>query len=328
MFWTITKRELLDCLISLKFTLAMILCFGMTILSFYVSLQDYERRLKEYQSCVRKQDGHAVSMNAIYRKPEMLSIFSQGLDRKLGMMIETRGHGGSYVTFVDATGSYAGRQQSHYLKSLASVDFAFVVRVIFALLAIFLSYHLISGENEAGTLKLTLSNPIPRSVILLGKFCGGIIPLLISLTISFLIGLLIIQLSPTIQLGGEDWLRIGLIYLTSVLYLTCFFVLGMLVSSLTKTSAISLLIGIVMWIGFVFIIPNLTIMLTAEVQPVPTEYEMEEKVNQLMHTLDKRLDKFFEAGHNEALGREIAYATGKIEDFLTPFFSWQHTLFF
>lgn len=299
---------------SLKFTLAMILCLGMTILSFYVSLQDYERRLEEYQSCVRQQNGHAVSMNAIYRKPEMLSIFSQGLDKKIGMMIETRAHGGGYVTFVDTTGSYAGRQQSHYLKSLASVDFAFVVRVIFALLAIFFSYHLISGENEAGTLRLSLSNPIPRSVILFGKFCGGIIPLLISLTISFLIGLLILLLSPTVQFGNEEWIRMGMIYLASVLYLTCFFTLGILASSLTKTSAISLLIGIVMWVCLIFIIPNLTVMLTAEVQPVPTEYEMEEKVNSLMDIMNKHLDRFFEAGFNEDLGREIAYASGRVEN--------------
>jgi ABC-type transport system involved in multi-copper enzyme maturation permease subunit len=312
MFWTITKRELLDCLLSLRFTLAVILCFGMTILGFYVSLKDYERRLEEYQFCVRKQ-GQPVSMNAIYREPEKLGILSQGLGKKLGMMIETRAHGASYVTFVDATGSYAGRQ-SHYLKSLASVDFAFVVRVIFALLALFLSYHLISGENEAGTLRLSLSNPIPRSVILFGKFCGGIIPLIISMTISFLIGLITLLFVSNIQFDGEEWIRMGTIYFATVLYLTCFFSLGVLASSVAKTSSMSLLIGIMMWICLVFIIPNLAITLTAEVQPVPTEYEMEEKVNELMHALDNHLDKFFEAGDNEALGREIAYVSGQIEN--------------
>jgi len=314
MFWTIVKRELLDSMTSLRFALAMILCLGMTILSFYVLLQDYERRLEEYDSCVRLQDGHAVSMNAIYRKPEILSIFSQGLDRILGTMIETRGHGGSYVTFVGAAGSYAGRQ-SHYLKSLANVDFAFVIRVVFALLAIFLSYHLISGEKEAGTLKLSLSNPVPRSMILFGKFCGGIILLLISLTVGFLTGLLILLLSPTVQLGNEEWVRIGMIYLVSVLYLISFFSMGVLASSLTKTSAVSLLIGIVMWVCFVLIIPNLTMTLATEVQPIPTKYEMEERFNSLIKSLDEHLESFFEAGYNADLGREIAYAGAKVENF-------------
>jgi len=297
MFWTIVKRELLDCMTSLRFALAMILCLGMTILSFYVLLKDYERRLDEYHACVRKQDGHAISMNAIYRKPELLSVFSQGLDRKLGTMIETRGYGGSYVTFVGATGSWSGRQ-SHYLKSLANVDFAFVVRTIFALLAIFLSYHLISGEKEAGTLKLSLSNPVSRSVILFGKFSGGIILLLISLTIGFLIGLLIMLLSPTVQFGNEEWIRIGGIYLASVLYVTCFFSMGVLASSLTKTSAISLLVGIVMWICLVFAIPNLMVTLAAEIRPIPTKDEMEEKVSRLEELLNNRLDTLVAAGHD------------------------------
>jgi len=297
MFWTIVKRELLDCMTSLRFALAMILCLGMTILSFYVLLKDYERRLDEYHACVRKQDGHAISMNAIYRKPELLSVFSQGLDRKLGTMIETRGYGGSYVTFVGATGSWSGRQ-SHYLKSLVNVDFAFVIRTIFALLAIFLSYHLISGEKEAGTLKLSLSNPVSRSVILFGKFCGGIILLLISLTIGFLIGLLIMLLSPTVQFGNEEWIRIGGIYLASVLYVTCFFSMGILASSLTKTSAISLLVGIVMWICPVFVIPNLMVTLASEARPIPTKDEMEERVNKLYGLLNDRLDDLMAAGHD------------------------------
>ena len=297
MFWTIVKREILDSMTSVRFALAMLLCLGMTILSFYVSLRDYERRLEEYQFCVRKQDGHAVSMNAIYRKPEILSIFSQGLDRKLGTMIETRGYGGTYVTFVGATGSWSGRQ-SHYLKSLAGLDFAFVIRVVFALLAIFLSYHLISGERESGTLKLNLSNPVPRSVIMFGKFCGGVFLLLISLTVSFLIGLLILLFSPIVQLGSEEWIRIGVIYLASVLYLICFFGIGILASSLTRASAISLLVGIVAWICLIFVIPNLTATLAAEIQPVPTKDEMEENVNRLNKSSADHIAELIEAGHD------------------------------
>ncbi len=309
MLWTIAKREFLDSLISLKFALAMILCLGMTTLSFYVLLQDYERRLDEYDSCVAKQDGHPVSMNAIYRKPEILSVFSQGLDRKLGIMIETRVYGGGYVTFVDATGSYAGRQ-SHYLKSLANVDFAFVIRVVLALVAVFLSYHLISGENESGTLKLSLSNPVPRSLILFGKFLGGTALLIISLTVSLLIGLLIFTLSPTVQLGGEEWVRIGMMYLASILYLICFFSAGALASSLTKTSAASLLIGIVAWICLVFIVPNLTTVLATEVRPIPTKTEMEEKVARF----EGLLDSFLRRLPSEDWGPKFADFNRRVQD--------------
>lgn len=317
MFWVIVRKEILDSLMSSRFGLTVILCLTMTILSFYVLLSDYNHRLEEYDSCVRKQGG-PVSMNAIYRKPEVLSIFGQELDRKLGTMIETRGYGISYVTFVGATGSYAGRK-SHYLESFASIDFAFVIKAIFSLLAIFLSYHLISGENEAGTLRLNLSNPVTRSAILFGKFCGGIVLLIISLTISFLIGLIILLLSPIIQFGNEEWIRIGMIYLTSILYLVCFFSIGILASSLTKTSAVSLIIGIVTWVCLVFIIPNLTTTLATEIQPIPTKYEMEEKVNSLTNALTKHLDSFFKAGFNAALGREIGSASGKAEDFFNDY---------
>lgn len=317
MLWVIVKRELMDYMVSVRFALTIILCLGIMILSVYVSIQDYEYRLEEYKSSVKKHDGYAVSMNAIYRKPEMLSILAQGLDRKLGGMIETLGHGSRYVTFIGATGNLATRQ-SHYLKELASVDFVFVIRVIYALLAIFISYNLISGENETGTLKLCLSNSIPRSVIVLGKFFGGIILLLASLTIGFLIGFIMLLLSSTVQLGSDEWIRIGMIYLASILYLICFFSIGTFVSSLTKTSAASLLVGIIFWLCFVFVIPNLTTVLAIEIQKIPTKYEMEEGRNQHLAVLDNRLEKLFEAGYSFQsieVGREYAYANGRIEDF-------------
>ena len=224
----IIRKELLDNLLSLKFSLGTIICLLLVVLSCYVSTKDYENRLQDYQSAIQEaREKPEVVEPRIYRKPEVLSIFSHGYERRLGNMVQISVSGD--VPFR-AMGYTDSPQEVQYRAEFASIDFAFVVQIALSLLAIFLAYDAISGERQAGTLKLCLSNSLSRSAMLLGKFIGGILSLMIALSLSMLLGLLISQLSPLVVFSGEDWLRIGEIWLNSVFYLSAFFMLGVWVS--------------------------------------------------------------------------------------------------
>jgi len=257
MVWTITKREIHDNLLSSRFALATILCLILIVLGAYVSIKDYEKRIDEYSIGVREQKGpRAAYEPKVYRKPEVLGIFGQGLERKLGMIADYREYSSRGMIVLSGEMGTFGSRQSAYLSNLASIDFNFVVRVVMSLLAIFLAYDSISGEREAGVLKLSCANSIPRAHILMGKFLGGVFCLVIPLAMSSIVALLVMQLSDAVELGAAEWGRLGIILLLSMLYLAMFYAVGLFVSCITKRTTTTLIVSMLIWILLVVIIPN------------------------------------------------------------------------
>ena len=58
------------------------------------------------------------------------------------------------------------------------LDIALTFKLVISVLAILVIYDTMSGEREDGTLRLIMSNSIPRYQVLFGKFMGGMITLL------------------------------------------------------------------------------------------------------------------------------------------------------
>ena len=53
MFRTLLQKEIHDSLLSLRFTVALILCLILIPVGMYVNLKDYEKRLSSYQQSVQ-----------------------------------------------------------------------------------------------------------------------------------------------------------------------------------------------------------------------------------------------------------------------------------
>jgi hypothetical protein len=53
-----------------------------------------------------------------------------------------------------------------------------------------------------------------------------------------------------------EWGRIGLLFAVSLLYLTVFIFIGLLVSARSRTSVTSLVLCLFLWVFFVFLVPN------------------------------------------------------------------------
>ena len=135
--------------------------------------------------------------------------------------------------------------------------------------AILFTYDLISGEKERGTLKLCLSNALPRYTYLLGKSIGSFISLLIPLLMPLLIGMIIILTFGNVNFTGDDWARLGIIVVSYVCYMLAFFCAGLFISALTKRSAVSFLILLFVWVLLVLVIPKASMMIADEVYPIP-----------------------------------------------------------
>ena len=66
-------------------------------------------------------------------------------------------------------------------------------------MVIFFTYNAFSEEKVKGTLKLTLSNSIPRDNLLLGKIIGGLIVIFVSLFIASIISLILMLVTPAVS---------------------------------------------------------------------------------------------------------------------------------
>lgn len=255
MIWTIAAREILDNLMSLRFLFGTVLCLALVVISTVVSVQDYQGRMDEYDSTLAQYNEQSYIWRVkILRKPEVLSIFVRGFDDRLGNVAQSMLEDAAPVA-SDIIGAEESRQRT---AESASIDFLFIVRVGFSLLAIFLSYDAVSGEYERGTLKLMLSRPVSRASIILGKLIAGLVCLLMPLIMSFIIGVLIVQLGGSFGFTSEEWLRVVLIFGVSILCVTSFYMMGLVVSCRTLRAATSLLILLLIWIAGVFLIPGVT----------------------------------------------------------------------
>ena len=158
-----------------------------------------------------------------------------------------------------------------------ALDLMFIVKIVLSLFAILFTYDAIVGEKEKGTLKLALSNDVPRDRLILGKAIGGYISLLLPLLIPLLLSLLFLLIVPDVSLGGQDWARLMLIFLMFFLYLSVFFSLGLFVSARTSRSSTSFLVLLFVWVIIVMVIPKAAVITAGQVRPIPSVHEITAK---------------------------------------------------
>lgn len=126
-----------------------------------------------------------------------------------------------------------------------------------------------------------LSNSLGRTILLVGKWVGGYLSLVLPFCLAVLLGTILVTLSPLVQMSIEDWLRLGLFMLVALLYLAIFFSLGILVSSICHRSSTSLVICLFTWALLVFMIPNLGNILGRQFVKLPSVQQLEVSRNQI-----------------------------------------------
>ncbi len=125
-----------------------------------------------------------------------------------------------------------------------------------SLLALLIAYDAISGERMAGTLLLTASGTVARHQILLGKTLAGMMTLAVPLTMAFLVAILMLSLSPAVELAASDWVRMGIMYVASLLFISAVFNGGLLISCSTGYPARSLMLGLFLWIVLAMVVSS------------------------------------------------------------------------
>ena len=160
---------------------------------------------------------------------------------------------------------------NNWMARFEVVDWTVISRYVISFLCIILAYNAVSGEREQGTLQLVLANPVSRASFLLGKFLAHWLTVISSSIIGALISLVILALSGvlTIDVGV-------LLGVTAWLALLCalFLLLGMGISSLSNSSATSLIFLVTAWTVVVVVVPQTSYLIAARtVEPMGLYWE-------------------------------------------------------
>lgn len=262
---TIALKEIRQNLYSLKFFFIAMLTLVTISASLFIMYRDYRFRVENYE-LLRPGPKESVAIVP----PTPLSIFSRGLDETIG-----RSHRIIFGGMIQAGG---GQQSVNTLFRLfTNPDMLFIVKVIISFCAILFAFDMITGEKEARTLSLSLSNSVGRTAVVIGKWIGGFASFIAPFVLIFLLGVVVLQLSPDISFTPDRWAKMGLFLLSSVFYLAFFFSLGMFISSITYTSASSLVLSLSAWALIVFVMPNLGNAAARQTVRLPSIQQLEMK---------------------------------------------------
>ena len=313
-------RELLDHLQSLRFALTLLLVIVLMLTGSVLYIHDYRQQIADYSENVSEnmdllkkkaeKDLHEVVSDPpnllIYRAPSPLGFIAEGHEKDLPNAFA--------VDAFEMVGPQTILRQNYTLQQFDALDWVFTFGIILSFAAFAMTYDSISGEAETGTLRLCLSNSLPRATLLFGKYIGTLISLSIPLIIGICMNTLIIALFGVLPFEPTYWLQIGGIVLFSVLYISVFATLGLFISCLTRSSSVSLVLLLLVWVFFVVFIPRTGGLLASRLVELPDEKTVVRQASDTGYEILKRYGKDRFSAHwspGEPLTRSAKIADAK-----------------
>ena len=298
MLTTLIQKEMMHHILSVRFVALLLMCVLLIPLTLSISYRKYNQNLVDYQESIKLANTEAeenppdaqnanVEVSKLFLKPTSLSVFANGLEETLPTYLGMTRNGvrRSSTGLVEAPLSYA----------LGNLDLLFVVGTVFSLLALLFTFDAVAGEREAGTLRITLANALPRDLFLWSKLIGGYIVFAAPFLVSFLFGLLLLVWQG-FPLGEPDiFPRVLCFLLVSLLYIGVFFAIGTVISTYLDNSKTALIVAFTVWVFAVLIAPRagfVTAKLIAPTQTVQSVYMEKTAVrNNLNAEKDEKITK-------------------------------------
>ena len=290
MLMTLIQKEILHHILSIRFVALLVMCVLLIPLTLSINYRKYNQNLVNYQEAVKRAQTEAkenppnaqdpnTEVSKLFLKPTPLSVFANGLEEALPTYLGMTRNG--------VRQSSTGLAQASLSHALGNLDFLFVVGIVFSLLALLFTFDAVAGEREAGTLRINLSNPLPRDVFLWSKLIGGYIVFVIPFLVSFLLGLLILvgQGFPL----GEFNVALPVLSLTliSLLYIGVFFAIGVVISTYLDSAKTALIVAFTFWVFAVLIAPRGAFVVAKLVAPTRTQQSVYMEKTVLRNNLTK-----------------------------------------
>ena len=301
---TLIQKEIMLHVLSARFVALLLMCVLLIPLNFHINYQRYLQRQVDYQEAVKKENNKGAAdepwvhrqttdpnleVSKLILKPTPLSVFATGLasiiPRYLGMTRNGIKPGDTVLSSAPIAFLFG------------HLDFVFVVSTVFSLLALLFTFDAVAGEKEAGTIRITLANALPRDIFLWSKLIGGYLVFIVPFLVSLIIGLLVLVLQGFPLAEPDIYPRVFCLILVSLLYIAVFFALGSVISIYFDSSKTALIVAFTIWVFTVLILPRVGFLAAQIVAPTPTAEsvyrEKAAKQAELRRGLDKERSDLF-----------------------------------
>ena len=299
MIWQIMLKEIHHNLTTLRFALMVILLPVLFMVNaliyshggggYIMQMNDYNRRVTENKKHVTKYADQSLAELALVgpgevpKRPSRLMFSAGGVDEVVSRSIKMKSEG-----TISRSGS--GKDEDYKWRPPLKLDYEVesagstptrrikinwvFIGILMSFFAILFTFDTIAGERARGTLSLMMSNTVSRGQVLLGKYFGAFVTLMVPLIISILINLLIILISGNIPFGSSEWLRIlGMVGLFALLVSTFIFI-GLFFSSRVSNAITSLVWLLLTWVFLAFVFPSLLGTFVGNLNPIPSVDEI------------------------------------------------------
>ena len=294
MLMTLIQKEIMHHILSVRFVALLLMCLLLVPLTLSINYRRYSQNLVDYQESIKREQTEAkenppnasdpnTEVSKLFLKPTPLSVFANGLEDALPTYLGMTRNG--------VRQGSAGVSQASVAYALGNLDFLFIVGTVFSLLALLFTFDAVAGEREAGTLRVNLSNSLPRDVFLWSKLIGGYIVFVVPFLVSFLLGLLLLvwQGFPL----GELTVALPVLGLTliSLLYIAVFFAIGVVISTYLDNAKTALIVAFTFWVFAVLIAPRGAFVVAKLVAPTRTQQAVYMEKTTLRNNLMKDRDE-------------------------------------
>ena len=289
----IIQREFFDHLNSLRFALTVIIMAALMVTNAVVHLQSHPNKVRHYSENVASDRDKLQSRTELYellrkgpgklyKQPSALTFIADGGDDFLpdrgtqnwGSWSRTAGFGTQVKSIWWLHYPTANPNARDLRPQATKIDYVFIITYLLSFIPLLFTFDALSGERERGTLRLCLANPISRPALLVGKFLGTLIAVLIPFYFAVLLNLTVISTDSWTQLGAADWGRLGMILLIASGYASIFIAVGLMVSAGTRDTRVSLVVLLIIWVALVVFMPStLGTLATKWMPPVQTAHQ-------------------------------------------------------
>ena len=273
MLMTLIQKEVMHHILSVRFVALLLMCLLLVPLTLSTNYRNYRQGLVDYQEAVKLANIEETTVNLkmplepelevskLILKPTPLSVFANGLADTLPSYLGMTRNG---IT------QGAPALVSSLSNLLGHLDFLFIVGTVFSLLALLFTFDAVAGEREAGTLRITLANSLPRDLFLWSKLIGGYVVFVVPFLVSLLFGLLVLVWQGFPLGEPEIFPRVLSLTLISLLYIGVFFAIGTVISTYLDNSKTALIVAFTVWVFAVLITPRVGFLAAKLIAPTRT----------------------------------------------------------
>jgi len=289
---TIAKREILHNLYSLRFLLSLVLVIGVMAagsLSYgrrqAAALANYREARAESIKTMREDAQITATRLATRPRPFDLRPRDDGFidDAKEKYLPNAIIYSAFNVFSVRST----NRSANPLLAKYDELTWAFVAALLVSFVALLFTFDAVSGEKEAKTLSLELANPVPRSALLGGKYASAVASVTAIVAVGAIVSLLILVATGAAALGGATALEAAAFVAAAALLAAVMAAFGLLCSVAARSSNVSLLLALCVWLLVAVVIPNSSGFIAKTAFPIEKAEAVQKKVDKAFDDLNK-----------------------------------------